>query len=385
MESMKELEAMLEASFRPVKKGDLVTGTVLQAAGDGVVVDIGSYMDGFVPLDQLLYDGEALKQYPAGSRLTLLVTQVGGKSDTILLSKIQADQITIWEDLQKKRDAQESIRVKVKAAVRGGLRIQYKSVQGFMPASQIDTRYVEDLEAYIGQELEAVILDIDAAKQEFTASRRNFLRAAEKMAKQRALQSLQPGDRLSGTVVKLEKYGAFIELEKGVVGLLHVSDMAWSRVKDPSQILAIGDTVTVAVVEVDKERGRIQLSLKAVQPDPWQALTVQEGQVLSACRVSHLIQSGAFIALTEEIEGFLPISRMSEKRIQTVREVLKEGNRVNVRVEKIDRELHQILLTMKEVPQGDEAELAEESEYQSEEGELTSSLGDALRQLKDFH
>ena len=101
MESMKELEAMLEASFRPVKKGDLVTGTVLQAAGDGVVVDIGSYMDGFVPLDQLLYDGEALKQYPAGSRLTLLVTQVGGKSDTILLSKIQADQITIWEDLQK--------------------------------------------------------------------------------------------------------------------------------------------------------------------------------------------------------------------------------------------------------------------------------------------
>ncbi|MCI8632994.1 MAG: S1 RNA-binding domain-containing protein [Lachnospiraceae bacterium] len=380
MESMENFEAMLEASFRQVHNGDLVEGTILQVSGDSAVVDIGSYMDGILTQDQLLYDGQTMAEYPEGTKLMLMVLRVDSRSSQILLSKKEADKIVVWDELEQKRENGESITVKVKAAVKGGLRIQYQSVQGFMPASQVSDHYMEDLAEYAGQELEALILEINREKRDFTVSHRELLRQAEKAAKAHALHTLQSGDRRQGKVVKLEKYGAFIELERGVIGLLHVSDMAWTRVKHPSEMLQIGDDVTVVVQEVDAERGRISLSLKAVGENPWMQLPFEVGDVLMQKPVTHMIASGAFVQLTPELEGFLPISQISEKRIQTVREVLKEGDLVNVLVRSTDPENRRISLSMRDVEQGEEISLAEGGYEQAEE-EVTSSLGQALAGL----
>lgn len=277
----------------------------------------------------------------------------------------------------------QSITVKVKAAVKGGLRIQYQSVQGFMPASQVDDHYIENLEEQTGRELEALILKIDREKRDFTASHKEFLRQAEKAAKENAFRTLKPGDRLQGQVVRLESYGAFVELMPGVTGLLHVSDMAWTRVKHPSDMVNIGDYVTVSVQEIDPARGRISLSLKEVKDNPWKQLPFKTGDILTDKPVTHLIGSGAFVQLTPEIEGFLPISQISEKRIQTVREALQEGDRVNVLVRSTDVENQRISLTMRDVPQGEEAALSEAAaQYEQEEETLTSSLGDAFANLK---
>lgn len=381
MESMENFEAMLEASFQPVHNGDVIEGTILQVSGDTAVVDIGSYMDGILTQDELLYDGETMEQFPEGTRLTLMVKRVDTRNSQILLSRKEADRIIVWDELEEKKGQQHSIPVRVRSAVKGGLRVQYKSVQGFMPASQADDHYVEDLSEYEGRELDALVLKVDREKREFTCSHKEYLRQAEKEARQNALHTLAVGDRLTGRVVKLEQYGAFVELQPGVIGLIHISDMAWTRIKHPSDMVNIGDTVTVAVQEIDTERGRISLSLKAAGENPWEVLPFREGDILPGRTVTHLIHSGAFVQLTDAIEGFLPISQISEKRIQTVREVLQEGDTVNVRVLRVDIQQQRISLTMKEVPQGAEEELSEIPAQLTEEGALTSSLGDALAQL----
>lgn len=380
MESMESFEAMLEASFQQVHNGDLLEGTILQISGDTAIVDIGSYMDGILTQDQLLYDGQTMADYPEGTKLTLMVLRVDSRNSQILLSKKEADKIVVWDEMEQKKQQQESISVKVKAAVKGGLRIGYQSVQGFMPASQVDDQYVEDLEEYVGQELQALVLEINREKRDFTASRKELLRKAEKAAKAHALHTLKPGDRLQGKVVKLEKYGAFVELERGVIGLLHVSDMAWTRVKHPSDMVSIGDWVTVAVQEVDAEKGRISLSLKAVSENPWDHLQLQVGEIVMQKPVTHMIASGAFVQLTPELEGFLPISQISEKRIQTVREVLKEGDLINVSIRSIDPANRRISLSMRDVPQGEDA-ATQPAVYEQEEGSLTAPLGDAFAGL----
>jgi len=163
--------------------------------------------------------------------------------------------------------------------------------------------------------------------------------------------------------------------------LLHVSDMAWTRIKHPSDMVNVGDPVTVSVQEIDKERGRISLSLKAVGENPWDNLPFSVGDVLGGKEVTHMIASGAFVKLTDVIEGFIPISQISEKRIQNVREVLDEGDVVNVKVLRIDTDQQRISLTMKEVPQGEDAVLDMSTNYNVEDEDVTSNLGDAFAKL----
>ena len=381
MESMESFADLFEASFQRVNNGDILEGTILQVSGDTAVMDIGSYMDGILAQDELLYDGETWEQYPEGTRLTLMVKRVDTRNSQILLSKKEADKVVIWDELEEKKAETATILVRVKSAVKGGLRIQYKSVQGFIPASQVEDHYVEELDEYVGRDLEVLIINVDREKRDFTGSRKELIRKAEKVAKQTALNALKPGDRLTGRVVKLERYGAFVELQPGVIGLLHVSDMAWTRIKHPSDMVNVGDPVTVSVQEIDKERGRISLSLKTVGENPWDNLPFSVGDVLGGKTVTHMIASGAFVKLTDVIEGFIPISQISEKRIQNVREVLDEGDVVNVKVLRIDVEQQRISLTMKEVPQGEDAVLDMPTHYNVEDEDVTSNLGDAFAKL----
>ena len=179
MESMESFADLFEASFQRVNNGDILEGTILQVSGDTAVVDIGSYMDGILTQDELLYDGETWEQYPEGTRLTLMVKRVDTRNSQILLSKKEADKVVIWDELEEKKAEPATILVRVKSAVKGGLRIQYKSVQGFIPASQVEDHYVEELDEYVGRDLEVLIINVDREKRDFTGSRKELIRKAE--------------------------------------------------------------------------------------------------------------------------------------------------------------------------------------------------------------
>jgi len=217
-----------------------------------------------------------------------------------------------------------------------------------MPASQVDLSYVEDLESYVGQELEAEIMEIDSEKHDFTVSRKSLLKKLQEEEKKRLFESLSVGDRVHGEVKRVESYGAFVDLGHDVRGLIHVGEMAWHRVSDPHEIVSVGDEVEAVVVKLDEENERIGLSLKMAEEDPFLNPPFAVGDVVADCEVIKTIKNGAFVKVSEDLEGFLPISEMSYKRIQTVREAVSEGQKISVKVLSIDRENRRISLSLKQ-------------------------------------
>ncbi|MBO6158335.1 MAG: S1 RNA-binding domain-containing protein [Firmicutes bacterium] len=377
-ESMEDFYEMFEASMKPVRNGDMLEGTIIEIGPDAAIVDLGSYMDGILPKEQL-EDGESLEDLKVGDKIRVAVRRVDTRNSQIMLSKRDADRVIAWSDLKSHQEEGDAVLVKVEEAVKGGLRVRCGSARGFMPASQVDLSYQEDLSKFVGQELKAELMEVDPEKKDFTCSRKRILIKEKEMAKERLFQTLKAGDRLSGKVVDIRPYGAFVEIENGVTGLIHISDLSWSRVKDPSEVVSIGDLVEVGVLKVDPENERISLSLKAVGVDPWSVLDFGVGSVLQDKEVTRIIASGAFIKLTEQIEGFLPISQISDKRLRSVKEVLSVGDLISVKVLSIRPEEHRISLSMKEVDQESGEALPEEmSFYSTDDDEPTTNLGGLL-------
>lgn len=344
---------MFEESSRmnPIHNGQIVEGTILEVTGDTAVLDIGSYLDGILTQDQLLQEGETMDDYPVGTKLTVVIKKVDTKNSQVILSKKDADRLKVWTELDEMKEAKTPLTVKVVSAVKGGLRVRYQGIQGFIPASQVDTKYTEDLNQFAGQELEVLLLEVNHERHEFTATRRELLRKQRTEAREQVLSTVKVGDRLEGKVVRIENYGAFVEIAPNVSGLLHVSDMSWSRIKHPGNVVKVGDYVTVAVNAVDTEKGRIGLSLKDTVENPWENMPFEVNDILDGCTVNRIISSGAFIQVSEQLEGFLPISQIVDRRLKTVTEVLKEGDVISVRILSIDKDQLRISVSMKGVEQ----------------------------------
>lgn len=349
-ETMAAFENMLDEQTKPLHSGDVVEGTIEEINDDSAILNIGSNMDGVLTKDQLS-DNETMDQFKVGDKVKLIVKKVDTKNTQYLLSKKDADRIRIWDDLEKMKEEDQPLTVKVVAVVKGGLRVRYQGIQGFIPASHANIRYVEDLSQFVGQEEETEILEINRDRHEFTASRRNFLVKKEREMKERAMEQLQVGDHVHGKVVGIEKYGAFVEIAPGVTGLLHIGDMSWTHIRRPENVVKMGQEIDVAVNQIDKEKGRIGLSLKDMVPNPWENLPFGVGDILDGCSVNRIINSGAFVQVAEMLEGFLPISQIVNRRIETVNEVLKVGDLVSVRVINIDPAQQRLTVTMKGVDQ----------------------------------
>lgn len=379
-ESMEDFSALLEASFRKIRNGDMVTGTLLSVSEDWAMADIGSYMDGVIPKEELLYDGESMEDFQPGMQLQLRVRKVDTREGQIYLSRKEADKEAVWDELERLREEETPAELKVLRAVNGGLRVTWRGrAQGFVPASQAADHYLEDLSSLEGQTLSCAILEVRKDKADFTASRRRVLEKEKQAARDRVFASLKPGTRICGKVVRLADFGAFVEIEPGVDGLVHIRDLSWSRIKHPSELLRIGDLVEVTVREVDAERQRISLSLKDLKGDPWESLTLAVGEYREGCRINHVIPGGAFVTVAEGIEGFLPVSEISDKKLRSAEDVLQEGQEVTVRIVKIDPAARRLTVSLREVSQEPE-EGAMPSRYEEKE-EATTGLGSLLEGL----
>lgn len=381
--SMEDFAAMLDQSFHKVYNGDIVEGKIIEKDEKGLMVDVASYMDGVLPVEELLYDGESYDDYQVGDTVRAMVKYVDSREGQIHLSKKEADKLGIWDDLKKLQEDEQPIDVKVKRAVNGGLRVVYKTVEGFLPASQISIEYVEDTSAYVGQTLTVQITEVNEEKKNLIVSRKVLEKKEAENARQSLYTTLRRGEILTGKVVRLTNFGAFVEIAPHVDGLIHVSDMSWRRVKNPAEMVSIGDVVKVTVLDVDPVRGRIGLSLKDVNADPWKNVTLAAGQVLNGT-VTNVIDSGAFVEVAPGLEGFVHVSNISDKRVSVASDVLKAGMEVKVKVLQIDEAQRRISLSMKAAAQAlqEDAEKAEYKQYRAEVEEASTHLGDLFTQLE---
>src|SRR6187397_3733012 len=344
-----ELIAALEASFRDFKDGDIVEGEVVKIDRDEVLLDIGYKTEGVIPSRELSikHDVDPNEVVKVGDQIEALVLQKEDKEGRLILSKKRAQYERAWGRIEEVMTSGETIKGPVIEVVKGGLILDI-GLRGFLPASLVDLRRVRDLHPFVGTELEAKIIELDRNRNNVVLSRRAFLEESQSEGRKKFLESLQKGERRKGTVSSIVNFGAFVDLG-GVDGLVHVSELSWKHVDHPSEVVAVGDEVTVEVLDVDMDRERVSLSLKATQEDPWQhfARTHQIGQIVPG-KVTKLVPFGSFVRVEEGIEGLVHISELAERHVEIPEQVVQVNDDVMVKIIDIDLERRRISLSLKQ-------------------------------------
>jgi small subunit ribosomal protein S1 len=330
--------------------GDLVTGEVVRIDRDEVLLDIGYKSEGVIPIKELSirHDVDPDEVVKVGDEIEALVLQKEDKEGRLILSKKRAQYERAWGRIEKIMAEGGTITGPVIEVVKGGLILDI-GLRGFLPASLVDLRRVRDLHPFVGQELEAKIIELDRNRNNVVLSRRAFLEESQSEGRKKFLESLQKGERRKGTVSSIVNFGAFVDLG-GVDGLVHVSELSWRHVEHPSEVVAVGEEVEVEVLDVDMERERVSLSLKATQADPWKEFAEHHraGQVIEG-EVTKIVPFGAFVRVADGIEGLVHISKLSEQHVESADQVVQVGERVRVKVEDVDVARRRVSLSMRGV------------------------------------
>ncbi|MDO5337586.1 MAG: S1 RNA-binding domain-containing protein [Eubacteriales bacterium] len=263
-ESMKDYEAELEASFKKVEEGDILTGTVISVNEEEIIVDLKYYAEGIIPVaDYSREPGFQVKEeVHAGDEVSATVVKRDDGHGNILLSRVEANDVLAWDKLNALKESGEILDVTVKGIVKGGVVAYVEGVRGFIPASRLSLEYVEDLESYLNRPIQVKVLEVDKDKKRLILSAREILREKAQEERKKKVSNVQIGLVTEGTVESLQNYGAFVNLGNGLSGLVHVSQISEKRIKTPSQVLAVGDKVKVKIIGV--KEGKISLSMKAL-------------------------------------------------------------------------------------------------------------------------
>ena len=266
-ESMKDYETELEASFKKIEEGDILTGTVISVDEKEVVVDLKYYAEGIIPAEDYSREpGFSLKeQVNVGDEVSATVVSKDDGNGNILLSRTEAADVLAWDKLKELKDSKEVIDVVVKGIVNGGVIAMVEGLRGFIPASRLSLSYIEDLETYLLKEIDVRVIEANQAKGRLILSAREILREQKKEEDAKKLASVQVGSVVKGTVESLQSYGAFVRLENGLSGLVHISQISTQRIKSADQVLHVGDEVDVKVIGI--KDGKISLSIKALAED----------------------------------------------------------------------------------------------------------------------
>jgi small subunit ribosomal protein S1 len=321
---------------------------------DEVLVDIGYKSEGVIPSKELSIrqDVDPSQIVNIGDQVEALVLQKEDKEGRLILSKKRAQYERAWGRIEEIMASGGTITGPVIEVVKGGL-IMDIGLRGFLPASLVDLRRVRDLHPFVGQELEAKIIELDRNRNNVVLSRRAFLEESQSEGRKTFLQSLQKGERRKGTVSSIVNFGAFVDLG-GVDGLVHVSELSWKHVDHPSEVVAVGQEVEVEVLDVDLERERVSLSLKATQEDPWKEFErkYRAGEIITG-QVTKLVPFGAFVRVAQGIEGLVHISELSNTHVESPESVVNVGDTVQVKVIDVDVSRRRISLSMRQVAEGE--------------------------------
>jgi len=347
--SAEDFLAAVEKTLKFFNDGDLIEGTVVKIDRDEVLLDVGYKTEGVIPSRELSikHDVDPNEVVNVGDQVEALVLQKEDKEGRLILSKKRAQYERAWGDVEKIKENDGVVTGSVIEVVKGGLIVDI-GLRGFLPASLIELRRVRDLTPYLGQEIEAKILELDKNRNNVVLSRRALLEQTQSESRSNFLNNLHKGQVRKGTVSSIVNFGAFVDLG-GVDGLVHVSELSWKHIEHASEVVEVGQEVTVEILEVDLDRERVSLSLKATQEDPWQvfARTHAIGQVAPG-KVTKLVPFGAFVRVADGIEGLVHISELSGKHVELAEQVVSVGEEVFVKIIDIDLERRRISLSLKQ-------------------------------------
>ncbi|MFP5387994.1 MAG: 30S ribosomal protein S1 [Thermoleophilia bacterium] len=351
-----------DATITPFEEGDVVTGNVVRIDKDEVLIDIGYKSEGVIPSHELSIRKSVnpADEVSLGEEVDALVLIKEDQDGRLVLSKKRARFERAWRRIEAAADSGQPVEGQVIEVVKGGLIIDL-GVRGFLPASLVDIRRVHNLDEFTGQTLECKVIELNRSRNNVVLSRRAVLEEERKEVREQILGRLEPGQVVEGKISNIVDFGAFVDLD-GIDGLIHISELSWSHVNHPSEVVAIGDTVRIKVLDIDRDRQRISLGLKQTQEDPWQRVISahRPGDVLGGT-VTKVVAFGAFVEILPGVEGLVHISELADHHVESPSEVVEPGATLDVKILEIDEERRRLSLSIKQVeeqkmPMGDLSE-----------------------------
>src|SRR6201999_2420156 len=339
-----------DATLHPFAEGDVVTGHVVRIDNDEVLVDIGYKSEGVIPVGELSIrkSVDPSDEVSLGEEVDALVLTKGDRAARLILSKKRARFEKAWRRIEAAAESGEPVEGGVIEVVKGGLILDL-GVRGFLPASLVDIRRVHNLDEFMGQTLECKVIELNRSRNNVVLSRRAVLEEERKEVREQILGRLEPGQVVEGKISNIVDFGAFVDLD-GIDGLIHISELSWSHVNHPSEVVSIGDTVRIKVLDIDRDRQRISLGLKQTQEDPWQRVisTHRPGDVLEGT-VTKVVAFGAFVEILPGVEGLVHISELADHHVENPSEVVEPGSKLNVKILEIDEDRRRLSLSIKRV------------------------------------
>jgi 4-hydroxy-3-methylbut-2-enyl diphosphate reductase len=372
-----EMMEAIDNSFTRIHRGDVIKGEVIFVTNNEVMVNINYKSDGIVNRDELSNDPDVKPRdlYKQGDEIQVYVIKLDDGEGNVVLSAKRADEYKNWDIVEKSFIEKERIECKVINSVKGGLTVIAHGISAFMPASQISISYVTDLNIYKGKTLIAKVIDFDKEKRRVILSRKEIEREELSNKQKELWTTIEVDQIIEGTVQRLTNFGAFIDIG-GLDGLVHISDLSWNRIKSPSEVVKVGQRVMVRILGLDKDKNRISLGLKQTIEEPWKAFSnnVNIGDVVEGT-VVNLMDFGAFVRLNEGVDGLLHVSQISKEHVNKPSDVLKIGDKLNVKVIDINGEDKKISLSLKDAIESNEIETDDET-HTNEDTDLT--IGDII-------
>lgn len=384
LEENKQEEAVevdLTEGIRPLQRGMIVKGTVVQVDDAGAMVDVGGKAEGLLPAEEISLKGkvEPKEVLSVGDEVRVFVLKADAEESSIIVSKKRADFELAWQRLENAYRKGETITAMVVDKVKGGVLVDL-GVQGFVPFSHLDlsAQRRKKPEYLIGQSIPLKILELDRNKGKVVLSHRMATEEERERRKEEIFSRLSEGKVVEGIVRRLKDFGAFVDIG-GIDGLLHISDISWSYIKHPREVLKVGQKIEVVLLKVDKENERISLGLKQLLPDPWREAekNYREGDVVVG-RIVRVVPTGAFVRLDEGIDAFIPLSHISDKRVSKPEEVLKKGEKVEAKIIDFQPSARRMHLSIKELRKEKEREKEKQrtKEYLKQQKRTGTTIGD---------
>ena len=361
---MNDFMAEIEKSLKMPQRGEIVKGEVIQVGPREVYVNLGCKKDGIIPKDEIALeaDQDIESMFKLGDVVEAKVLKTDDGDGNILLSRKKVEISKHWNEIIKAYEDKSFVTAKVIREVKGGVIAAYKEVTGFIPMSQLNDRYVEKADEFIGKTLTVKVTRVDQKRNKAVFSHKAYL-AEEKSKKIAEIwSSINVGDTVEGTVMRFTDYGAFVDIG-GIDGLLHISEISWGKLKHPQEALKIGQKINVKILSMNEEKGKISLGLKQNTPEPWSVINenYQVGQVVEG-KVVQIKEYGAFVELEPGLDGLVHISEIAHKRVTNIADEISIGQMVNAKILEIDEEKRRISLSIKETLDAPEAEAPAEDE-----------------------